>query len=232
MQSLTETGDRIAAQRQPIRTEVTYALARLIVSGAIGPDEIISIAAAGRELGVSPTPVREALVELSQQGLVDVQPGRGFTVRPLHYEELRELYELINALEIVAFRLRPVISSSLRAHLEKLNDALRVSKAGFEALELDAGWHEALVSECDNTVLQDQLRSLRMRARRYEVRFLGDSQRVEQSAQQHDAILEALRAGRVEEALERLQNNWLGAIASAMPGLEEDPPRPIRGMVR
>lgn len=232
MLALNEVGDRIAADREPIRSHVTRALARLIATGEIGPEEIIGVAAASRLFGVSPTPVREALVELSQQGLVDVQSGRGFTVRPLDAEELRELYETINALEIVALRLEPEVSTGRLTRLDELNRRLRKSESGFEALELDAAWHEELVGGCDNSVVRQQLRALRMRARRYEVRFMADADRVAAFAGQHDAIVAALREGRLEEALAQLQANWLGSIVSAVPELEQDPPRPLRGLLR
>ncbi|WP_242424773.1 GntR family transcriptional regulator, partial [Frankia sp. EI5c] len=74
--------------------EVAAHLRDLIMSGHIWPGEYIRLDEVARELGVSVTPVREALVRLRSEDMVELEPRRGYVVAPLSQQDIRDLFSL------------------------------------------------------------------------------------------------------------------------------------------
>lgn len=104
-----------ASYRQLVAEQLRAAIA----SGELAPGERLNEVAVAKQLGVSPTPVREAFRDLEQQGLIEVAPYRGARVRPLTDRDLSEIY-------------------SLRAHLEQMGIQLahpRLDESDFQQLE-------------------------------------------------------------------------------------------------
>jgi DNA-binding FadR family transcriptional regulator len=105
----TTTSATPEARRSSVRRE----LQERILSGALPPGTTIVPAEAAREFEVSATPMREALIELVRDGLLDNRANYGFTVRPLSAVEVNELYPLVWTLEALAIR-TPLPSADTR----------------------------------------------------------------------------------------------------------------------
>jgi DNA-binding GntR family transcriptional regulator len=192
----------------PLANEVRDALRERIMSGELAPLARIRETQLAGELGVSRTPLREALFQLACEGLIRCEPERGFRVEPLDPREVREAYPMIWTLEALAVRSAGPFVQTALAELEQINRQLADALDPEPALELDAQWHDALVAACNNQRLRTTLRGLRRAVRRYENVYMSDTVLQGQSVEQHSAIATALRANQLDLAIAGLEANW------------------------
>src|SRR6266540_7271671 len=87
---------------EPLRAEVYRRVVRLMTDGELEPGQTITEAGLSKTLGVSRTPVREALLQLEAEGVLQSTPAKGFTVRKLSITEAAELFPILSALEALA----------------------------------------------------------------------------------------------------------------------------------
>ena len=186
----------------------------MILSAALPPGARVNEVALARELGISRTPLREALFGLEREGLVVSHPRRGFFVSPLDVKDAREVYPLLATLEAFALRTGARTTVADKPALERLNSAFRAAAAGnrIEAVEADRAWHERLTSHCGNERLISIVQQLRAAALRFELQFLADPQSAAESAKQHAAILDAMVHGAVGRAARLLEDNWMRGL--------------------
>src|SRR6516164_2816173 len=92
----------LAINKKPLREDVHALLRERIVSGGLMPGNRLQDVQLAAELGVSRTPVREALLRLEGEGLVESDPNRGFFVAPLSRKEVLEIYPIVWSLECLA----------------------------------------------------------------------------------------------------------------------------------
>jgi DNA-binding GntR family transcriptional regulator len=216
--------DRLSAQaREAIR-------ARLI-TGEIGPGTIHSVPSIAALLGVSATPVREAMLELAAEGLVEPVPNRGFKAIELAEEDLREIFELRLLLEVPATGLAagamtPERVDECRALAERIEQAGAASDL-IEFLEADRAFHLRLIGTIGNRRLDEIVGRLRDQARLYGLPRLAAAGELAASAEEHSAILAAVADGDRERAesltrrhLEHTRGIWAGR---AEPSAEETP---------
>jgi DNA-binding GntR family transcriptional regulator len=195
--------------RQPTRAVVRERLLSRILDGRLGPGEAIKLRGVAEEFGVSVTPVREALFELSTEGLLSLEPWKGFVVRSLETREVLELYPIVWTLEGLAVRSAAVFDRDRLASLRSINERFEdsVGEPRLSA-QLDRVWHQTLVEAGANESLLEILRELKVRILRYEFAYLSDSGHLQKSARQHEAIAKALEEGTRDEALRILESNW------------------------
>ncbi|HJQ36210.1 MAG TPA: GntR family transcriptional regulator [Thermoanaerobaculia bacterium] len=193
--------------RDALRTSVKELLARKIVRGELSPGAPLNLAELAAVVGVSVTPLREALIELERDGLVHSILNRGYFVRPLDEAEMRELYPIVAALETLALKSGPPSAARLR-ELDDLNGRLRRERSPGRCIELDERWHSTLLADCPNATLLRLLPALKRRLYRYEYLFMSDATRPAESVRQHAAIAAAIRKGTVERAAALLEENW------------------------
>ena len=207
--------------RAPLREAVCDQLTEAIVRGELEAGQRIRLIPTAKKLGVSMTPLRESLVQLERDGLVEALPRRGYAVRPLTAWEVEEIYPLIWSLEALALRLAPPSGDALD-RLDRINADFRRSRTDTAAQTRDRTWHRELIGACENAALQTFLESLKRRADRYERwGFSVLTVDVEPSAILHDRIVEALRAGSVSDATTLLEENWRMTPALLLPLLRE-----------
>ena len=193
---------------QPIRVQIRQEVAERILDGRLPPLAPVRHAEVAAELGVSVTPLREALIELAREGLLESRPNRGFVVVPLAERELRDLYELISLLETAALRDLP--TGAVRYEpLDVLNHEL-ADAAGdpWRAVKVDVEWHRVLLVADPNQIRKKVLEGLKLRATRYAYAYLREVGRIPRSVAQHRRIAERLREGDVEGAARELEENW------------------------
>lgn len=195
----------MAVRRTTLRSETQAAVRARIVDGRLGPGSNVVERHLSETLGVSRTPLREALLGLEAEGLLRAEPQRGFFVAELNLEEARELYPLIATLEALAVeRGRPAAVVGL----EEANERFRASKDQAQAVERDREWHEALIGQCGVPRTAAILEGLRTAASRYEYRFFAGRRVIAESARQHGEIASAIRRGRHARAATLLRRNW------------------------
>jgi DNA-binding GntR family transcriptional regulator len=162
------------------------------------------------ELGVSRTPVREALMHLQQQGVLEVRPNSGFYVVPITATDIEEVYPIIGALESLAVRLTALEEfDGILAELGRLASEMETTTdQPRREQELDNAWHALLVSRCGNTRLISTIQELKVVVSRYESGFMTDPESVRTSAEQHRIVVEALVAGDRSKAEDLVVDNW------------------------
>lgn len=198
-------------RKEGLRDNVARHLLSAIFSGAIKSGDRLVAQTLAKQMGVSATPVREALVELASIGLIENLPNRGAVCMPFGVRELREMYHLRRILEIEATRLacgRMPIEHlrDLRIGLAKLAER-KVSDWSDQAMELDEQLHSIIANHCDNTRLQHEIDRYRdlMQAIRVVV---GDKQRVQfRAVEQHIEIIDALIEGNASKASHAMGNH-------------------------
>lgn len=157
------------------------------------------------ELGLSRTPVREALLKLQSDGLVEVVPRHGARVLPVSPDDMREIYQMLTAIEPMAAEL--VARKNLpAADLQPLVDASRDMTTALKNDDLDAWaladerFHRLMIALAGNRLIVETSQSLWDRAHRARMVTLRLRPRPVNSTREHNAIVEAIRAGDAVEA--------------------------------
>lgn len=152
------------------------------------------------ELGISRTPVREALIRLQNEGLVEIIPRHGMRVLPVSATDMKEIYEVLTALESYAVELvarRKPGSAQLKPLVDATGDMTRALKArNLEAwAQADEYFHKYLIELAGNRLLVDAIQQYWDRAHRALMFSLRLRPRLEASAKEHVALVDMLRKG-------------------------------------
>src|ERR1700744_6059813 len=123
-------------RRRNLREEAVEVLRAAILGGELEPGSIHRAVSLAERLGVSPTPVREAMLELARLGLVEVLPNRGFRVTVIDDRDLDEVAELRRLLELPGWRL--VIEPADDESLDALEEPLRAIEAAADSNDVQA----------------------------------------------------------------------------------------------
>jgi DNA-binding GntR family transcriptional regulator len=195
-----------AFQRGNISEAAADAVRTMIVDGRLVAGARINEVHLAQQLGVSRTPLREALSGLLAEGALIARPRLGYFVRPLTLEEFEQIYDIRPLLDPEALRLAGIPNQKRIARLEKLNVDLARTK-GARAIEIDDAWHIELISACPNKVLIEMIENMITRTRRYELALMREQKHVGVATQDHDRIIAALKAGDLAAACAALKQN-------------------------
>ena len=207
------TGANLAIIRTPLGHQVYSEVANLLECGELAPGTRVRDLGLAQRLGVSRTPVREALLRLAGEGALDADAGRGFRVRPLSRDELRDVGAILAELEPLAFRLSPAFPAEQLDRLEALARQLEQTRGDIgRAVQLDEAWHRALLEGCPNRRLLDLIATLRRVPRRYLHAYLREAGRLSLSTVHHSRLLAALRKGDLPAAVQLLERRWRRGI--------------------
>ncbi len=193
-----------ARPRTYLADTVYAALRQAILEREFVPGEPLTEGDLSRRFRVSRTPVREALAKLERDRLVRVVPKKGAFVRALSHDEIRDLYEVREALEALAVRLAtPHIS---REELEDFEARFRELRARgpraayTEVRPLGEEFHRLLVKRTENARLMRVLEEMREEVRPVWTMALVAPRRVQALIREHLAIIDALRRGDARRA--------------------------------
>jgi DNA-binding GntR family transcriptional regulator len=197
-----------------------YDFAKWAILNAVYPaGEVLTVSALAGEIGLSRTPVREALLRLEAEGLVEVVPGRGVVVAsfsPAEVEDVLEARTLIeNYTAARSFEQRKsFLPDLLRVHEEMKRRRREQDTAGFTAA--DRHFHEIIVDGAENVVLSEIYRSLRERQTLFTSTMVrGRADRMDAAIEEHQRIIERLE-GDDEDAFIDVVNahlRWAVALA-------------------
>jgi DNA-binding GntR family transcriptional regulator len=196
-------------------------LREMILDGRLSEGSRVNEVHLSTALGISRTPLREALVRLAAEGALTVLPRSGFFVRPLTLEEFREIYPIRGMLDPEALRLAGIPSRKRIDRLDALNRKLGETSEPGAVIRLDDAWHLELIDGCPNRILLALIEQFMRRTRRYELALMRERRNVEGSIRSHEAILAALRAGDLDAACALLRRNMEVGSGPIVSWLEE-----------
>lgn len=202
--------------RRLLREQVYAALRQWIVQGVLRPGEQLRDTELAARLGVSRTPVREALRRLEDEGLVQAAAHRWTRVAPLDPGDAQRIYPLVIALEVLAARLAaPLLGpADLQAMADanlELDEALRARDAT-RAAAADRAFHAVFVERAGNPELSRVLHGLKTKLERLEAAYFGDALAGERSVAEHEAILRAFHRGDAAAAARAVRANWTHSL--------------------
>lgn len=207
---------------QPAGDGVYATLREAIVSGRLQPGERLGEEHLARSLGVSRTPVREALLRLETEHLALREQRRGAVVRGVREEEVLEVYAVRASLDGLAAELAAANADPAdHARLRWLNDRLAdaAGRLEFETMaELNIQFHEALCEAARNTMLLRFMRQIHDWVRRFGETTLSAADRAEYALAEHRAMLDAVARGEASlaERLAREHMNRAREVRLAM----------------
>ena len=202
-------------------------LREAIVEGDLALGERISEASLAAALGISKTPVREALARLQTEGLVTISPRRGTVVFMVSAAEVRAISELRLTLETTALSL--AITRNGRSFVVDLGEVVDKMTAADargddrQYLRLDAAFHEQFFRHCDNGYLADAYRLIAAKIAALRTHLSIRPLQIEDSFAEHRAILEAAAEGSTKDAIRVLDHQ----IARMVRAFADDDPRVV-----
>jgi DNA-binding GntR family transcriptional regulator len=201
--------------RTPLRSDLIEEITTRVLDGRLAAGARVNEVHLARELGVSRTPLREALIGLADRGLLVSAPGRGFLVPPFDPDEARRLYPLVAELEALALRwTSPLELAGLPDALDAVADEMAAAlESGADLSDVDERWHALLLSRCPNPHLLRLIGQTKPLLKRYESCYFGGAARAGESIGEHRRIAAALRDGDLATASTVLVRNWVKALA-------------------
>ena len=201
--------DRISAQQQIYNT-----LKDWIVDGTLVPGEFINDSEIAKYFSVSRTPVREAILLLSQQDFVKIMPSKGTKVTETSEEAAAFIYEAISCLsaEIARLAVRKQKPGDID-ELKRLNARfafIMEAQDYSRILEADTNFHNYILKMADNPYMESCWRQILPHAHRYELLYFKSGINKEQSVTDHDDIIRAIADKSEGEAARFSQQNWIG----------------------
>lgn len=182
-----------------------------IIDGTLQPQEKLNDADLAHALGVSRTPIREALQLLNVQGFVEMFPGVGTQVTPVNKEDILKILPPLAALQALATEIAAeVISQKTIRTLRMINNqfAEAVSNHNFHlALKLDEQFHQIIIETTDNPYILNTVSTLQSHVRR--LYFHKSIILRNESINEHEAILQAFEDKNKELAASIARENWL-----------------------
>jgi DNA-binding GntR family transcriptional regulator len=215
--------------RNTIPTAVDYAYEQIwkqLVFASERKEQRLSDVALAEKLGVSRTPVRQALERLVKDGLVRADPRRGFWVRLFTRQDIHEIYDLRGALEVLALRLAaprldPVDLREQLNLIQRVREQLDQSPVSL-FLQCDFRLHTLLIRASNNGRLIDYLSTLRSQFSIFQVKDTRYPQRMASALDEHEQILLALLGKDVEKAAQLLATHIAHSKAHVLTDIFEE----------
>lgn len=217
-------------KRQKTLTEqAADAIRARIVDGQFEFGEALSEIALANELGVSKTPVREAFLQLKNEGLVEILPQRGTFVFKMTTEQLRQLMEMRELLEVnsLRFAMRGG-GEDLARDLQRIIDSMEKATGDRDPVSFrrhDADFHTAIIRASSNAFIQSAYNVIALRVQAFRNRVSLDTQNW-RSLDEHKQVLRLVEAKETDAAADALQGHIRGAFYDYVARITEEGHRP------
>lgn len=188
----------------PLRDVVFKTLRQAILKGELEPGERLMEIQLAERLGVSRTPIREAIRKLELEGLVLMIPRKGAEVAKISEQDLRDVLEVRRSLEELAIdlacqRMTQEELEELKAKEEAFAQAIKEGDA-MQIAETDEQYHDVIYNSTKNQKLVQILNNLREQMYRYRLEYIKDENKRQILLVEHEHILKALSLRHVQEA--------------------------------
>ncbi|HIU26727.1 MAG TPA: GntR family transcriptional regulator [Candidatus Copromorpha excrementigallinarum] len=189
---------------RPLREMVYEELKMQILTGAIVPGTRMMEVELAEEMGVSRTPIREAIRKLEKEGLVTIEPRRGAYASQISTEDMVEILEVRQNMEglaayFAASRMKPEQLEELKAVSANYNKAVAAGDMQ-SMIDNDTKFHHIIVESCNNKILVSMIEQLQELVLRFRYIYYDNFRRAENMPEEHRAILEAIENGRADDA--------------------------------
>ncbi|WP_367568806.1 GntR family transcriptional regulator [Lacrimispora sp.] len=195
----------------PLRDVVFNTLRQAILKGELAPGERLMEIQLADRLGVSRTPIREAIRKLELEGLVLMIPRKGAEVARISEKSLRDVLEVRRSLEELAIELACIrMDEEAVEELEKKQEEFRnavLKGNAMEIAETDEAYHDVIFKGTCNDRLVQMINNLREQMYRYRLEYIKDKDKRQALVAEHENILEAVRRGRVMDAKEAMREH-------------------------
>lgn len=196
-----ESNNIIQQNRRCNLAELAYEeIKQLILQNKLKPGDLLSENLIAQELGMSRTPVREALRVLAQEDLIEILNGIGVYVKDISVNDMVDIFEVRKALEIIA--IKSAIYEITEEDLTELKDKFTNfkqkekvrGKVGFEGLsEIDWELHGMIVEKCNNKYVKNIMKTIHFNIQRYLNMSINALNNPEQSVSQHLELLKSIK---------------------------------------
>ena len=195
----------------PLRDVVFNTLRQAILKGELEPGERLMEIQLAERLGVSRTPIREAIRKLELEGLVLMIPRKGAEVAKISARSLRDVLEVRRALEELAIGLAcQRMSEEDVGNLQKAQEDFKKAIAEGDAMkiaETDEHYHDVIYEGTQNAKLIQMLNNLREQMYRYRLEYIKDEDKRKILVLEHEKILKTVRERKVAEAKEAVREH-------------------------
>ena len=181
----------------------------LMIAGELDFDSIYSANQFAEILGVSRTPVREALLQLNAEGLLTSMQGRGFKIKKFSENRIKEFFETRQMIE--SYIIERLVNSTADQDLEELDDSMKQmrkyadKKDTYGFLEADKAFHMNLVRRYGNRFLVSIMENIRDLIAIFGRKALASPGRIHQVIEEHQEIIQALEQKNKQKAAESIK---------------------------
>lgn len=186
----------------------------LILNRTFSPGMKLTLKTLQEELGVSSSPIREALTRLQQDGIVDYQPNSGMKLRTYTDKEVQDLFNVLSDLDMLSLKYA-LDNDNCEILIQKLKHNTQASKAMIsdvdvtEWLSFSDKFHNIVTDAADNQFLQDCLNKIYRHITIFSVQYESDSSNRDLIQAAHEHIVELLEEGNYDEAIWEYKNHVL-----------------------
>lgn len=205
-------------KRRFIKDEAYDIISKQIIRGDLKPRSRLRINDLSEDLGISRTPVREALLKLEDEGLVMTKANRWTMVAPININETLDIYPIISSLECLSLRLGfERIDDDVIKKLEEVNEEIKVQmkeKNQLGVLKLDEKFHKIIIDTSLNDEIYPIVEGLKRKVKRVEIYFFEINKDQFTTYEEHKKLIKHLKNKDLDKSLNALRKNWANTLDS------------------
>ena len=193
-----------AHSHRPLREIVYEELKMQILTGKIAPGTRMMEVELAESMGVSRTPIREAIKKLEQEGLVVIEPRKGAYASQISVKDMVDILEVRQDMEglaahMAAYRMTPKQMKELESISIGYNKAVEEGNMA-DMIRFDTDFHNLIVESCNNSILTMMINQLQELLLRFRYVYYDNIKRAEKMPSEHSMIMEAIKDGRSDAA--------------------------------
>ena len=193
-----------AHSHRPLREIVYEELKMQILTGKITPGMRMMEVELAESMGVSRTPIREAIKKLEKEGLVTIEPRKGAYASQLSVKDMVDILEVRQDMEglaasLASYRMVPKQMKELEAISLAYNKAVEEGNMA-DMIKYDTEFHNLIIESCNNNILMTMIAQLEELVLRFRYVYYDNIKRAEKMPSEHTMIMEAIKDGRADAA--------------------------------
>lgn len=207
----------VKIKRTFMRDEAYDILQEWIMIGKLEPGTKLRDQELSEMLGISRTPIREALLRLEDDGLVETKANRWTLVAPIDLQEAKNIYSIVEVLEVLAVEQGfENFTEKEISELEQMNEMFKQHWERNEKVlvfQADEAFHGRIVRVSNNVELERMLKNLKVKIQRMEIHYFSHEEHNHESYYEHRDIIHALKENALEQVQHAIRENWRNSLA-------------------